>query len=116
MDYANFNKRHVQLALNKLGITNKKYTFKSFRKFFCSYALNVDGVQLPLVSKWMGHTNITTTLQYYDKVLDGTGKNYIMSDLHIVEPMPSAPTGYPPASPNAVINVHPQALSLEHAG
>ena len=116
MDYANFNKRHVQLALNKLGITNKKYTFKSFRKFFCSYALNVDGIQLPLVSKWMGHTNITTTLQYYDKVLEGTGNNYIMSDLHVVETMPSAPTGYPPANPNAVINVHPQALSLEHAG
>ena len=66
----------------------------------------------------MGYSNITTTLQYYDKVLEGTGNNYIMSDLHVVEPMPvpSAPTGYSPASPNQVINVHPQALSLEHAG
>ena len=110
MSHDNWNKRHVKPVLKRLGFTDKKYTFKSFRKFFCSYTLNVDRIPLPIVSKWMGHSEITTTLEYYDKILEGTGTNYIMSDLYVVETMPvsTAPTGHPNVTPLPLAESLPQ--------
>ena len=99
MNHENWNKKHVKPLLKKLGIT-KNYTTYSFRKFFASYNLNINQVPRNVIAKWMGHSDVTTTLKYYDKILDGTNNEYRMNDLTIrprkvAEPVATAPTGYP---------------------
>ena len=97
MNHENWNKKHTKKTLKELGIT-KNYTPYSFRKFFASYNLNINQVPRNIVASWMGHKDVTTTLKYYDKVLEGTNNDYRMDDLTVKE-MPSSPSGHPSVTP-----------------
>lgn len=53
--------------LKKIGLLNKGYTLRTFRKSFITAAHN-SGMDLATVSKLVGHHNISTTAKYYNKL------------------------------------------------
>jgi integrase len=68
-NYKNINHmgRAFRRYLKTLGLTNKNYNLRTFRKSFISMAY-ASGVDLTMVSKLVGHKQITTTAKYYNKI------------------------------------------------
>ena len=67
--YRNFDRRYFKPLVQKLGINiNKNHML---RKFFVSYLID-KGANSAVVAKWVGHSDIQTTLQSYTKAITET--------------------------------------------
>ena len=62
----NWNNRHHVPLMNRLGLNVPTHTL---RKFFGSFHIS-SGTPIQLVSKWLGHSDIATTLKHYAKVIN----------------------------------------------
>ena len=51
--------------MKRLGLSIRNH---SLRKFFGSYYIS-EGTPIQVVSKWLGHSKITTTFNHYAKVI-----------------------------------------------
>lgn len=69
LDYANTKNmgKAFRRYLDDIKIEYKKYTLRTFRKSFISNAYK-SGIDLAMVSKLVGHRQITTTARYYNKI------------------------------------------------
>ncbi len=69
LDYANATNmsKAFRRYLEDIEIPPKKYTLRTFRKSFISNAYK-SGIDLAMVSKLVGHKQITTTARYYNKI------------------------------------------------
>jgi|TARA_R110000744_G_scaffold349259_1_gene454915 integrase len=61
----NWNNRHHNPLMDSLGIYVPTHTL---RKFFGSFHIS-SGTPIQVVSKWLGHSDIGTTLKHYAKVI-----------------------------------------------
>ena len=69
MSYRNWDSRHFKPLVRKLGLSiTKSHTL---RKFYVSYLID-SGANPALVSKWVGHIDIQTTLKHYTKPITET--------------------------------------------
>ena len=60
------------VAADKLDeSTAKEMRFHSLRHGFARYHLNDRGIAYPIVSEWLGHARVTTTLEFYAGVNGG---------------------------------------------
>lgn len=62
----NWNNRHHNPLMKRLGLDVPTHTL---RKFFGSFHIS-SGTPIQLVSKWLGHSDIATTLKHYAKVIN----------------------------------------------
>ncbi len=60
----NFRKRHLDLMLYNLSLEDSKITAQVFRQYFFAKGVS-SGIDSALLSRAMGHTNISTTMRYY---------------------------------------------------
>jgi len=69
LDYSNATNmsKAFRRYLVDIDIKPKKYTLRTFRKSFISNAYK-SGIDLAMVSKLVGHKQITTTARYYNKI------------------------------------------------
>lgn len=69
LDYSNSTNmsKAFRRYLLDIKIPAKKYTLRTFRKSFISSAYK-SGIDLAMVSKLVGHKQITTTSRYYNKI------------------------------------------------
>lgn len=69
LDYANTinMSKAFRRYLADIEIPSRKYTLRTFRKTFISNAYK-SGIDLAMVSKLVGHKQITTTARYYNKI------------------------------------------------
>lgn len=69
LNYANTRNmgKAFRRYLEDIKIESKKYTLRTFRKSFISNAYK-SGIDLAMVSKLVGHKQITTTARYYNKI------------------------------------------------
>jgi len=61
----NWTKSHHNPLMKKFGLSVKNH---SLRKFFGSFYIS-EGTPIQIVSKWLGHSKISTTLEHYAKVI-----------------------------------------------
>jgi integrase len=61
----NWTKSHHKPLMKKFGLSVKNH---SLRKFFGSFYIS-EGTPIQIVSKWLGHAKISTTLEHYAKVI-----------------------------------------------
>lgn len=54
--------------LEKIDLDGKSYNLRTFRKTFISLAYDSD-IDLAIVSKLVGHSNISTTAKFYNKIM-----------------------------------------------
>ena len=62
----NWNNRHHKPLMERLGLDVPTHTL---RKFFGSFHIS-SGTPIQVVSKWLGHSDIATTLKHYAKVIN----------------------------------------------
>lgn len=62
---SNWTKSHHNPIMKRLGLSIRNH---SLRKFFGSYYIS-EGTPIQVVSKWLGHSKITTTFNHYAKVI-----------------------------------------------
>ena len=65
-----YHRYHLPL-MEKLGL---KYKTHDLRKFFMSFHASIN-TPIQNVSKWMGHSKVSTTLDFYAKEIDGLDAN-----------------------------------------
>lgn len=61
-----FNGEYLTKVIHKLGM-KRKIKIKDLRTTFATRCME-NGVSEKVISKWLGHTNTTTTSKYYEKV------------------------------------------------